>query len=813
MDNQLQTKTIQLNPEQIRAVKHDEGPLLVLAGAGSGKTRVLTQRIAYLIREKKVSPYNILAITFTNKAANEMKQRVAGQLGRDVRDLWISTFHSACVRILRRHADLIGYSPGFVIYDDADQQTLIKQCMKELDISDKKYSPRIFSAAISDAKNKLIGPEEYQRGAADFQQRQNSSVYNIYQRKIKQNNALDFDDLILETVHLFRTQPDILDLYREKFRYILVDEYQDTNHAQYVLVNLLAKKHRNICVVGDPDQSIYRFRGADIDNILNFEQDYPDAEVITLQQNYRSTRAILQAANSVISNNEMRKDKKLNTENDEGELITHYTGADEYGESRFVANEISRLSREKGYVWSQFAVLYRTHAQSRVLEEALLQSGIPYRIVGGLKFYDRKEIKDLLAYLRVISNPADNISLQRIINVPRRGIGDATLQLLNDFTADQQISLWQCLQQVQWIEGLSTRAVNQLQRFSAVITDLQQDKLMLSCTDLVKQVLARSGYQNMLEQEQSVEAQTRLENIKEFMSVTQLYDEQSEHPDLDEFLAEISLVTDLDKNSDNQENDGTDKDLDNAVVLMSLHSAKGLEFPVVFLTGMEERIFPHSRSLLDQNELEEERRLCYVGITRAQRKLYITNVRKRFLYGTANYNEVSRFIEEIPGDLLEKVDDSDQLSDSSAPSYADALNDLGRGFSGYGTLRRNNRNYYSDHNNVSTPDDHETEYINGSFGVSKRENKKNTDRKISASSGENVRPAGKHAPSMPVPKKNNQTADLMLGDKVRHSKYGEGVVVAVKGSGEDAEVKVAFPAAGIKRFLVQYAALGKIRHD
>ncbi|MDA8210455.1 MAG: DNA helicase PcrA [Clostridia bacterium] len=655
-----------LNPVQREAVKHTGGPLLILAGAGSGKTRVLTSRVAYLIQEREVKPYSILAITFTNKAAGEMKERVQHLLGQDARDIWVSTFHSGCNRILRREIGNLnsvgvqssyansagnqgGYDSNFAIYDTADQQTLIKQCLKELNLDDKKFAPRAVASLISEAKNKLQNPDRFARQAFDFFAEKTAEIYRLYQQKLRQNNALDFDDLLMFTVRLFDEHPEVLRYYQDRFRYILVDEYQDTNHAQYRLINLLAHRHRNLCVVGDADQSIYRFRGADISNILNFEQDYPEARVIKLEQNYRSTQTILEAANYVIRNNSERKEKHLWTENTQGQEIVTYRGEDERWESTYVVDRISTLKHKEGRPYRDFAVLYRTNAQSRVLEEELMKSRVPYKIVGGLKFYERKEIKDILAYLKVLANPADSVALRRIINVPKRGLGEASLEKVLAFAADRGITGLEALNRLQEIPGLTARATKPMEGFRKLMDALRQKLGQISLTQLVDDILEKTGYLAELQEENTIEAQTRIENLQEFRTVTADFDKNSEDPSLEYFLAGISLVSDLD----------TYEESSDAVVLMTLHSAKGLEFPVVFLVGMEEGVFPHARSQLDQVELEEERRLCYVGITRAREKLYLTHAWQRTMFGRSSNNPPSRFLEEIPEQFTTTVDPVD----------------------------------------------------------------------------------------------------------------------------------------------------------
>ncbi|WP_377803015.1 DNA helicase PcrA [Bacillus amyloliquefaciens] len=641
-----------LNPVQQEAVKTTDGPLLLMAGAGSGKTRVLTHRIAYLMAEKHVAPWNILAITFTNKAAREMKERVESILGPGADEIWISTFHSMCVRILRRDIDRIGINRNFSILDTADQLSVIKGILKERNIDPKKFDPRSILGSISSAKNELIEPEEFAKTAGGYYDQVTSDVYTDYQKKLLKNQSLDFDDLIMTTIKLFDRVPEVLEFYQRKFQYIHVDEYQDTNRAQYLLVKQLAARLENICVVGDSDQSIYRWRGADIANILSFEKDYPSANVILLEQNYRSTKRILQAANEVIKNNSNRKPKNLWTENDEGIKLSYYSGDNEFGEGQFVAGKIYELHSSGRRKLSDIAILYRTNAQSRVIEETLLKSGLNYNIVGGTKFYDRKEIKDILAYLRLVSNPDDDISFTRIVNVPKRGVGATSLEKIASYAAMNGMSMFQAIKQVDFI-GVSAKAANALDGFGAMIENLTNMQDYLSITELTEEILEKTEYREMLKAEKSIEAQSRLENIDEFLSVTKNFEQKSEDKSLVAFLTDLALIADIDQ-LDQKEEESGGKD---AVTLMTLHAAKGLEFPVVFLMGMEEGVFPHSRSLMEEAEMEEERRLAYVGITRAEEELYLTNAKMRTLFGRTNMNPESRFIREIPGDLLENLNE------------------------------------------------------------------------------------------------------------------------------------------------------------
>ncbi|WP_243290970.1 DNA helicase PcrA [Bacillus sp. FJAT-47783] len=660
-----------LNDRQKEAVKLTDGPVLIMAGAGSGKTRVLTHRIVYLMAEKQVAPWNILAITFTNKAAREMKERIEGLLGSGGEDIWIATFHSMCVRILRRDIDRIGINRNFSILDTTDQLSVIKSILKEKNLDPKKNDPRSILGSISAAKNELITPEEYQKSAAGPWEKMVSEVYTDYQKKLLKNQSLDFDDLIMSTIHLFQRVPEVLEYYQRKFQYIHVDEYQDTNRAQYMLVKMLAARFKNICVVGDSDQSIYRWRGADIANILSFEKDYEDANVILLEQNYRSTKRILQAANEVIQHNMNRKPKNLWTENPEGNEITYYRADSEQGEAQFVAGKIQEMVRSGDRKYSDIAVLYRTNAQSRVMEEVLLKSNIDYTIVGGIKFYDRKEIKDILAYLRVVANPDDDISLTRIINVPKRGVGATSVDRIQAYAIEHGISMFQALEEIEEI-GVSARVVNALLSFRDMIRNFTDMQDYLSVTELAEELIEKTGYRDMLKQEKTLEAASRLENIDEFISVTQSFEKQSEDKSLVAFLTDLALIADIDQLDEEEEEQEKDR-----VVLMTLHSAKGLEFPVVFLIGMEEGVFPHSRSLMEEAEMEEERRLAYVGITRAEEELFLTNAQMRTLFGRTNMNPESRFIAEIPAELINNVSQvkrsasfSRQTAQATRPSFS-----------------------------------------------------------------------------------------------------------------------------------------------
>lgn len=636
-----------LNPEQREAVLTTEGPLLILAGAGSGKTRVLTHRIAYLIRERDVHPGNILAITFTNKAASEMKERVFRLLGEENNWMWVSTFHSACVRILRQDISKMGFDRNFVIYDASDQQVLVRDCIREMGLNERDFSPKKVLSTISGAKDRMQGPEEFIGANYDsFGMEQIGRVYRLYQKKLKANNALDFDDILLKTIELFTLYPDVLHFYQNKFHYIHVDEYQDTNIPQYRLVYMLAGMHKNLCVVGDDDQSIYKFRGANIGNILNFEKDYPDARVIKLEQNYRSTGNILEAANSVIANNAQRKDKKLWTRKPRGCKVRFKQTDRESDEAEFVVSEVGKLCKAGNRRYSDIAVLYRTNAQSRVLEEAFIKAGVPYRVVGSLGFYQRKEIKDVIAYLRVVQNPLDDISLKRIVNEPKRGIGDRTVQSLEDYASRLEISLFEAMRDVRDSGCVSSGPAKKVEEFADMMDGFISVRDQYSVVALLTDILDKTGYVRALEEEDTVEARGRIENIKEFVSAAVQFEENCEgEGTLQEFLEGVSLVSEVD-NLDSGE----------GVVLMTLHSAKGLEFPVVFMTGMEDGMFPLSRAIEEPDELEEERRLCYVGMTRAEEVLYLTWANSRTLYGFTNINLPSRFIMEIPGHLVEPVE-------------------------------------------------------------------------------------------------------------------------------------------------------------
>lgn len=764
-----------LNPPQREAVQSTDGPLLIMAGAGSGKTRVLTHRIAYLIEKKRVAPWSILAITFTNKASREMQDRVSALVGPSGRDIWVSTFHSMCVRILRKDIDRIGFTSNFSILDSSDQLSVIRNCMKDLNIDAKKIEPKSVQASISGAKNELISPQQYEKKVGDYYEGIVAKVFAMYQKRLKSNNSLDFDDLIMMTIQLFKEVPEVLAFYQNKFRYIHVDEYQDTNRAQYMLCRMLADKHHNICVVGDSDQSIYRWRGADITNMLNFESDYPEARTIMLEQNYRSTSNILDAANAVIKRNTGRKPKKLWTDQGPGDMITVYQADSEHDEGYFVTGEI-RKNVNKGRRYSDHAILYRTNAQSRVIEEILIKSDIPYQIVGGIKFYDRKEIKDLLAYLRLISNPDDDISLARIINVPKRGIGDTTVGKLEEEAARRGTSVYRVLADLGNVEVNSrTRAL--LGEFYGLIYNLTAMVDYLTVTELTEKVLELSRYRMELQRENTLEAKARIENIDEFLSVTIDFEQRNEDKSLVAFLTDLALIADIDSMNKEEE----EEKADDAIVLMTMHSAKGLEFPVVFIIGMEESVFPHSRALADNEELEEERRLAYVGITRAEERLYLTCARMRTLFGRTGMNQPSRFLEEIPEDVREGAS-------------------AGIGASGYA---RQTPGRFGGGAPSSSAAGRTTGFGAGAArpavgGGVKVVSSLDAARNAKAASGSGGASAG-------------QAGELAAGDRVSHGKWGEGTIVSVKGTGNDMELQIAFPApVGIKRLLAAFAPLTKL---
>lgn len=750
-----------LNDKQYEAVVNTDGPCLVIAGAGSGKTKVLTHKIAYLLEEKDVKPWNILAITFTNKAANEMKERVENLVGEAAKDMWIGTFHSICVKILRRFIDRIGFEHSFVIFDTSDQRTLIKECLKDLQIDDKMFTDRIVQFEISNAKNDMKEPEEYEAiSKGDYRKEKIASVYRLYQKRLKENNAIDFDDIINYTIKIFKENEDVLDYYTNKFNYILVDEYQDTNKSQFTLIRLLADAHGNITVVGDNDQGIYSFRGADISNILNFEKDFKGTKIIKLEQNYRCTQNILNAANSVIKNNEVKYKKKLWTENEEGSLPTFHVSDDEYDEGRYIVEEINHLRREEYYKYSDFAVLYRMNSQSRAIEEILRREDIPYKIVGGLKFYERKEIKDIIAYLRLINNTSDNLALKRIINEPKRGIGKTSLDKIQAISEQTGIPMYNIIKEAD--QYRLARVYANAQSFVAVIEDLISKKDEYTITELIKHTLKETGYTKALEEENSIEAENRIENLEEFLTVAVQFEEEEAENDLSSFLEGITLSSDL---------DGMDEE-EESVTLMTLHSAKGLEFPVVFLVGMEEGIFPGYKSIGEQKELEEERRLCYVGITRAKNNLFLTCSRQRTMFGSTSCNPVSRFVKEIPKAMLE----------------------------GSSELGGETENKFKDNN---------YEWSYGKTGSSKVVSYKietsNTRKEPSF--------AFKSAESF-LAKLNNKAqtsqADVSKykeGQRIYHKRFGEGNISKIEPEGDDLKLDIQFDKVGHKRLMAKFANL------
>ncbi len=726
-----------MNERQREAVFHTEGPLLILAGAGSGKTRVLTHRIAYLIEEKGVNPWNILAITFTNKAAGEMRERVDRLVAFGAESVWVSTFHSACVRILRRHIDRLGYDSKFTIYDSDDHKTLMKDICKRLQIDTKQWKEKTLLGIISSAKNELIGAQEYEMNTmGDFSKRKIAAAYKEYQRQLRTNNALDFDDLIMKTVELFKLNPDVLEAYQERFKYIMVDEYQDTNTAQFKLISLLASKYQNLCVVGDDDQSIYKFRGANIRNILNFEDVFPSARVVKLEQNYRSTKTILDAANHVIRNNLERKNKTLWTANDGGAPIIFQNFMTAYEEAEYIAEDLAKRVAAGDGNYSDCAILYRTNAQSRLLEEKFLLANIPYRIIGGVNFYARKEIKDLLSYLKTVDNARDDLAVRRIINVPRRGIGAATLAKVQDFAVENEISFYNALRAAEEIPALG-RSVAKLKPFVTLIQTLRAQQEYFSVAELLKEVIDRTDYVKELEDENTEESRARIENIDELISKAASYDEEAENPTLSGFLEEVALVADIDNLEENNDR----------VVLMTLHSAKGLEFPNVYLAGMEDGIFPSYMTIVseDPTDLEEERRLCYVGITRAMRQLTITSARSRMIRGETQYNKVSRFIQEIPRELV-------QVGSMIKPKVQELPK--------------------------------QTAYIQA---------KQAFQAKAFEPKQYKVTKADK--------------LEYGVGDRVKHIKFGAGTVENIVEGGKDYEVTVNFDRAGVKKMFAAFAKL------
>ncbi len=761
-----------LNEPQRQAVMATDGPLLILAGAGSGKTRVLTHRTAYLIEECGVNPYNIMAITFTNKAAGEMRERIDQMVGYGSESIWVCTFHSTCVRILRRYIDRLGFGTNFTIYDSDDQKTLMKDICKRLEIDTKMYKEKMFLSAISSAKDELIDPIEFEtRAAGDYVKRKQAQVYREYQQALKQNNALDFDDLIMKTVELFKLDKEVLASYQDRFRYIMVDEYQDTNTAQFELIRLLALKYQNLCVVGDDDQSIYKFRGANIYNILNFEHHFPDATVIKLEQNYRSTQNILDAANAVIANNQGRKEKRLWTDNGAGDKITFEQLDTAAEEADFVARDIARRVRKGEYQYKDCAILYRTNAQSRLFEERFITANIPYKIFGGVNFYARKEVKDLLAYLKTIDNGQDDLAVRRIINIPKRGIGAASINKVALYAQEQEISFYDALCVAEQVPGLG-KAAAKIRPFVLFIQSMKAKAKLLSVTDLLQEVIETTGYVRELEAEGTDEAEARIENIDELISKAVDYAEGEEAPTLNGFLENVALVADIDSFDENSD----------YVVLMTLHSAKGLEFPNVYLAGLEDGLFPSYMSITSDNsqaEIEEERRLAYVGITRAKKNLTITSARVRMVRGQTQYGKVSRFVREIPPELLsgkiyEPKTKEEPIEQSTFQKARKAFRTVpSYGGSGYG------------------------KEVGEGYGSTFHSSKatKPVYTKV-----ENQRDFGSEG----------GTLSYQVGDRVRHIKFGDGEVMAIVSGGRDYEVTVDFDKAGTKKMFASFAKLKKV---
>lgn len=755
-----------LNDKQKEAVLATEGPCLVIAGAGSGKTKVLTHKIAYLLSEKNVKPWNILSITFTNKAANEMKQRVEKLVGEASQEMWLGTFHSICVRILRRFIDRIGFDTTFLIFDSTDQRTLVKECIKSIGLDDKLFTDRSVLSEISNGKNDMLEPKAYQvKYNGDFRKEKIGEVYELYQKKLKENNALDFDDIINYTIKILTENPDVLEYYTEKFKYVLVDEYQDTNKAQFMLVSILASKYGNITVVGDNDQGIYSFRGADITNILNFEKDFPGSKIVKLEQNYRCTGNILKAANAVIKNNENKYDKKLWTENEEGKLPCIYKAEDEYDEASYIVKQINMLKMEEYLKLSDFVILYRMNSQSRAIEDIFRRENIPYKIIGGLKFYERKEIKDIIAYLRLIFNTSDNLSLKRIINEPKRGIGKTSLDNIQDISDKTGKSMYEIIKYAEQYE-LNRVKENSIQ-FVEVIEELRKQVNQIPISELIKLTLNKTGYVKALENENTIEAESRIQNLEEFLTVAIEFEEQMAENTLAEFLESISLTSDIDNMEESED----------TVTLMTLHSAKGLEFPVVFLVGMEEGIFPGYKSIEEIKELEEERRLFYVGITRAMQYLYLTCAKRRTIFGSTSYNQMSRFLKEIPKDLLDGYEEIDNEDNNS-------FKDSNYGWE-YGTNYAGKVKTYKFDNVEKIP---EVKEKVGAFQFRTAEsflnslNKKASDRQV-------------------------DITKYKEGQRIYHKKFGEGTINKIEQEGEDYKLDIQFDKVGHKRLMAKFAEL------
>ena len=761
-----------LNDKQYEAVVTTEGPCLVIAGAGSGKTKVLTHKIAYLIGEKQVKPWNILAITFTNKAANEMKERIENLVGDVAADIWMGTFHSICVRILRRFIDRIGFDSSFIIFDTSDQRTLVKTCIKSIGLDDKMFTDRSVLSEISNAKNEMLEPEQYTvRANGDFRKEKIALVYEMYQKRLKENNAIDFDDIINYTIKILMENPDILEYYSDKFKYVLVDEYQDTNKAQFTLVTLLASKNGNITVVGDNDQGIYSFRGADISNILNFERDFPGTKIIKLEQNYRCTGNILKAANAVIKNNEVTYKKELWTENEVGKLPTVYSANNEYDEGTYIAQQIEHLRREEYYKYSDFAILYRMNTQSRAIEEILRRESIPYKIIGGLKFYERKEIKDIISYLRLIQNPSDNLSLKRIINEPKRGIGKTSLDKIEELSNNTGVPMYEIIKNAEQY-GLNRVFLNS-REFVNAIEELRTKKDDIKISDLIKETLKKSGYTQALENENTIEAENRIENLDEFLTVAIEFEDESADNKLSDFLEGITLSSDIDNMEETEE----------TVTLMTLHSAKGLEFPVVFLVGMEEGIFPGYKSIGEPKELEEERRLCYVGITRAKEYLFLTCSKQRTIFGSTSCNQVSRFLREIPSDLLD--------------GYDKALGEKQENNNVFGDSKYSWTYGSKDNGNIKT------------YKIDKHEPAVAAASSNSNNNGFMFRTAESFLNNL-TKKSTGANVDLSkykAGVKIYHKKFGEGIISNVEPEGDDLKVDINFDKVGHKRLMAKFANL------
>ncbi|NFA43663.1 DNA helicase PcrA [Clostridium botulinum] len=743
-----------LNKEQYEGAITIDGQLLILAGAGSGKTRVLTYRMAHMIEDMGIAPYNILAITFTNKAAKEMKDRVISLIGSKAENMWISTFHSTCVRILRREIDKIGYTSNFTIYDTSDQKVLIKECMKLLNINDKDISDQEILSKIGKAKDTMQTAQSFMRqNESNFREKKIAEAYEMYQRRLKENNALDFDDLIFKAVELFKSNPEVLDFYQNKFKYIMVDEYQDTNGAQYELIKLLASKYKNICVVGDDDQCIYQWRGADIQNILDFEKDYPNAKVIKLEQNYRSKSNILNAANVVIVNNANRKSKVLRTEQEAGDKIKIYRAFSDSDEGDFVSKQIAEIKSKENKEYKDFAILYRTNAQSRIFEESLRRRGIPYKIVGGTRFYDRKEIKDILAYLKAIVNPRDDVSLKRIINVPKRSIGDATVSKIQEFANSFELDMWDALMEVRTIPTLTPRNANNIEVFTNLMEEFMSLSESAPISVLIESILKDTGYLKQLEASKEIEDKSRIENLKELVSDAVDFEKNNEDKSLAAYLEKVSLVQDTDKIEEQED----------TIVLMTVHSAKGLEFPVVFMVGMENGIFPGNMSFEKESEMEESRRLCYVGITRAKETLFMTSAEVRRVFGRTVAYSQSDFINEIKPDLKEYV--SGNRIGSGNGSNSNVKTQKNDSYNNPHSLRSTIRKEFSKPSNMSV-NDNNSEYLNAN--------------------------------------------EITLGRKIQHEKFGVGTIVSVQGSGDDKKLTIAFDKQGVKNLMLSFAKLKAI---